>query len=73
MIVVADSGPLHYLILLDHTSLLHRFNGDVLVPETVVNELRAARSPQQVRDWLSDSPSWLTLDLGEGGRDRIGY
>jgi len=25
MIVVADTGPLHYLILLDHAELLHRF------------------------------------------------
>jgi hypothetical protein len=29
MIVVADSGPLHYLILLDHADLLHHFYGDV--------------------------------------------
>jgi hypothetical protein len=26
MIVVADSGPLHYLILLEQTELLHRFD-----------------------------------------------
>jgi hypothetical protein len=25
MIVVADSGPLHYLILLEHIDLLRRF------------------------------------------------
>ena len=28
MIVVADTGPLHYLILLDHADLLHRFYGE---------------------------------------------
>ena len=29
MIVVADSGPLHYLILLDYAELLRRFiNGE---------------------------------------------
>lgn len=27
MIVVADSGPLHYLILLGHVDLLRRFYG----------------------------------------------
>ena len=31
MIVVADSGPLHYLILLDHAELLRRFYGHVMV------------------------------------------
>ena len=32
MIVVADSGPLHYLILLEQVELLQRFYGQVLVP-----------------------------------------
>ena len=35
MIVVADSGPLHYLILLEHVELLRRFYGQALVPEPV--------------------------------------
>lgn len=35
MIVVADSGPLHYLILLDQTELLSRFYGQVIVPEAL--------------------------------------
>jgi len=35
MIVVADSGPLHYLILLEHVDLLQRFYGQVLVGEPV--------------------------------------
>ena len=30
MIVVADSEPLHYLILLEHVDLLRRFYGQVL-------------------------------------------
>jgi predicted nucleic acid-binding protein len=42
MIVVADSGPLHYLILLEHIELLRRFYGQVLVPEPVAAELSAA-------------------------------
>ena len=41
MIVVADSGPLHYLILLEHIELLRRFYGQVLVPEPVAGELSA--------------------------------
>jgi predicted nucleic acid-binding protein len=35
MIVVADSGPLNYLILLDHAELLHRFTGEVVIPDAV--------------------------------------
>jgi predicted nucleic acid-binding protein len=61
MIVVADSGPLHYLILLDHADLLHRFYGAVLVPEAVAVELSAGSAPLVVRDWMSRAPSWLTV------------
>jgi predicted nucleic acid-binding protein len=39
MIVVADSGRLHYLILLDHTDLLRRFYGRVLVPEARTTQI----------------------------------
>ena len=61
MIVVADSSPLLYLILLEQTPLLHRFYGDVLVPEAVAVELRAARAPQHVREWMSRPPSWIDV------------
>jgi predicted nucleic acid-binding protein len=61
MIVVADSGPLHYLILLDHADLLHHFYGDVLVPEAVAAELSSPSAPLVVRDWISRAPSWLSV------------
>ena len=61
MIVVADSGPLHYLILLEQTDLLRRFYGEVLVPESVARELGRARSPQLVKDWMSRLPSWIQI------------
>jgi predicted nucleic acid-binding protein len=61
MIVVADSGPLHYLILLDHADLLHRFYGEVVVPEAVAIELSMPSAPVVVRDWMSRAPSWLSV------------
>jgi predicted nucleic acid-binding protein len=61
MIVVADSGPLHYLILLEQTDLLYRFYGQVIVPEAVLRELTASQAPHPVRDWLSMPPSWFRV------------
>lgn len=61
MIVVADSGPLHYLILLDQTELLHHFYGQVIVPEAVFRELSSGRTPEPVKRWLSKPPSWLRV------------
>jgi predicted nucleic acid-binding protein len=61
MIVVADSGPLHYLILLEQAELLHRFYGQVLIPEAVLRELTAGKAPYPVRHWLSKPPSWFRV------------
>ena len=61
MIVVADSGPLHYLILLEHTELLRRFYGQVLVPEAVAAELSAAAAPAVVREWITKPPTWVEV------------
>ena len=43
MIVVADSSPLHYLILLEQTELLHQLYEEVTIPDAVVAELGAGR------------------------------
>ena len=58
MIVVADSTPLHYLILLDLTQLLPEFYGDVLIPTTVAAELRTLTLRRKLKI------GWLTLRLG---------
>jgi predicted nucleic acid-binding protein len=61
MIVVADTGPLHYLILIDHAELLHRLYGEVLVPDAVATELGSPSAPTAVRNWLSRPPTWLSV------------
>jgi predicted nucleic acid-binding protein len=61
VIVVADSSPLNYLILIEQTAVLHRLYGSVLVPAPVAVELRETRAPQQVRDWMGNPPSWIEV------------
>lgn len=61
MIVVADSGPLHYLILLDHVGLLQRLYGEVAVPDAVAAELRVSSAPEAVRTWVDDPPPWVRV------------
>lgn len=80
MIVVADSSPLHYLILIEQVDLLKRLYSEVLIPEPVLAELSRSASPIAVSGWLSSAPEWLrvmpvsveeiasvteSLDLGE--------
>jgi predicted nucleic acid-binding protein len=61
MIVVADTSPLNYLILLDQAEILPRFYGLVLAPSAVLNELRHPDAPTIVRSWAVSPPSWLEV------------
>jgi predicted nucleic acid-binding protein len=70
MIVVADSGPLHYLILLDHADLLRRFYGEVIVPDAVAIELSSPSAPSIVRDWILRPPPWVKVVPAEPSQIR---
>lgn len=60
-IVVADTGPLRYLVLTDHIALLPRLFGAVSIPATVAGELRHPHAPDAVRAWAADPPPWLAV------------
>ena len=61
MIVVADTSPLRYLILIEHVHVLPALFGEVIVPPAVVAELTNERTPLEVRTWLADKPEWLRV------------
>ena len=61
MIVIADSSPLHYFILLGHAEVLQKLYGRVIVPEAVVRELKAQKTPDVVRQWMTGPPDWLEI------------
>ena len=58
-IVVADTGPLRYLVLIGHVEVLPRLFGAVSIPATVADELRQPASPEVVRTWMAHPPPWL--------------
>ena len=59
MIVVADSGPLHYLILLDYIDLLEVSTAGSSYQRPC--ELSAAGAPPTMRDWILRPLSWVTV------------
>ena len=61
MIVIADTTPLNYLVLLDQIDLLPRLFGRVLIPPAVFEELQQPESPQSVRAWVTQPPYWLQI------------
>ena len=61
MIVVADSSPLHYLILIEQVDLLRRLYSEVVIPEAVLAELSRPGAPDVVSGWLLTPPEWLRM------------
>jgi predicted nucleic acid-binding protein len=77
MIVVADTSPINYLVLIREIELLRQLYTQVFVPPAIVQELKHPAAPASVRDWAAHPPGWLEvlspkssltlaqLDLGE--------
>ena len=61
MLVVTDSSPLHYLILIDAIEVLPRLYARVLVPQVVTEELAHPHTPERVRLWMASPPPWLEV------------
>src|SRR6266851_2651952 len=84
MVVVADSSPLNYLLLIDIIQILPELFGQVFIPEAVSRELQSAATPPKVAALMSRPPSWLRIEkissplddeelekLGAGEREAI--
>lgn len=61
MIVVADTSPINYLVLLGSIEILPKIYGEVLIPQAVFDELQDRDAPTEVRAWLSAPPAWLKI------------
>jgi predicted nucleic acid-binding protein len=61
MTVVADTGPIHYLVLVQAVDVLQHLYTRVLVPEVVAEELQAPETPDAVRTWIAQPPEWCEI------------
>jgi predicted nucleic acid-binding protein len=61
MIVIADTTPLNYLILIDLPHILHELFGQVIVPRAVLTEMESPFAPDKVLQWLRQRPDWLVV------------
>ena len=61
MIVISDTTPLNYLILIGEQDVLPRLFERVIIPQGVWTELQAEGTPEPVRAWLDDTPGWLEV------------
>ncbi|MEC4806381.1 MAG: DUF3368 domain-containing protein [Jaaginema sp. PMC 1079.18] len=63
MIVVSDTSPICYLLLIGEIELLAKLYGKVLIPQVVQQELLDAASPEVVRNWIGNPPGWLEIEI----------
>ena len=61
MIVISDTSPIHYLVLIDAIDVLPSLFGEVLIPTAAHGELLHAHAPLPVRQWAATPPPWLTI------------
>ena len=83
MIAIADTSPLHYLILLGVIDELPQLFDPLLAPPAVLTELIHPRAPEAVRQWARTPAPWLHVRppvrpvvdlpprLGAGERDAL--
>lgn len=81
MIVVSNTTPLHYLVLIDAADILEKLYQRVIVPQSVIVELQQDNTPEKVRDWINVLPAWADvrsainiddeLKLGAGEKEAI--
>jgi len=61
-IVVADTGPINYLVLIEAIDLLPKLFDQVLTPQAVFDELNDPDTPPAVRTWIARAPDWFKVD-----------
>lgn len=61
MIVIADTTPINYLVLIEQADILRELYGRVMIPQAVFTELQSSDTPEAVREWVAKSPEWLEV------------
>lgn len=59
--VVSDTSPVNYLILIGEIEVLPRLFGEIIIPHSVIGELRHSKAPKPVADWAANPPDWIRI------------
>jgi predicted nucleic acid-binding protein len=60
-VVVADTSPLNYLLLIGEIAILQAIYGEILIPPEVLAELSDVDAPAAVLGWIRVRPAWLQV------------
>jgi len=82
VIVVSDTTPLNYLVLVEAIGVLPKLFDQVYIPPSVIQELTRTKAPPVVHAWAANPPDWVQIvappvrlastgSLGDGEADAI--
>jgi predicted nucleic acid-binding protein len=60
-VVIADTSPLNYLILVGAVEILPHLYDRVTIPDVVLRELTDEDAPEQVAGWARRRPDWIEV------------
>ena len=61
MIVISDTSPVNYLLLIGELGVLQALFGKVVLPQAVLRELQHPLAPPVVRAWACALPDWIEV------------
>ena len=61
MIIVSDTSPINYLVLIGKQDILQSLFQQVVIPEAVFRELQNASTPLVVLHWAANHPAWIEV------------
>jgi predicted nucleic acid-binding protein len=61
MIIVSNTSPINYLILIGQINLLPELFQQIIIPQAVYSELTDASAPSPVQTWMATPPDWLNV------------
>ncbi|MGA8026677.1 MAG: hypothetical protein WB992_05985 [Bryobacteraceae bacterium] len=61
LLVIADTGPINYLLLIGHIEILPALFKNVILPSVVRDELANPNAPLPVRNWIANRPFWVDV------------
>ncbi len=66
MIVVSDTSPINYLLLIGQIDLIPCLFQQIIIPDVVRDEMLDPSAPLVLQQWIAHSPSWLTVQTVSG-------
>jgi predicted nucleic acid-binding protein len=60
-VIISNTTPINYLVLIDHITVLRDLYERVIISQAVLGELQHEGTPAQVKAWVASHPAWLEV------------